>query len=216
MSEGQARDLRDYRKWHDDYDEPGSRLHLRLLVVQDLIARALDELRPGPLRMISMCAGQGRDILTVAQRHRRGSEITGRLVELDPDNAAGARATVTSSHLDGIEVVVGDAGTTDAYAGAVPADLVLVCGVFGNIPDEDIERTIRLLPTLCGAGAWTIWTRYPGGDAFERIPSWLETAGFVIESLVVSGRDSFSVGAARLAGLPAPFAAGERLFTFTR
>jgi hypothetical protein len=39
-----------------------------LLVVQDLIATALDAFRPGPVRVISMCAGQGHDILGVARR----------------------------------------------------------------------------------------------------------------------------------------------------
>ena len=64
--------LRDYAAWHDEYDRAGSPLHLRLLVVQDLIAAALDELPPGPIRVISMCAGQGRDLIGVARRHRRG------------------------------------------------------------------------------------------------------------------------------------------------
>lgn len=35
----------------------------------------------------------------------------------------------------GIEVVHGDAGTTDAYTGAVPTDVVLLCGVLGNLTD---------------------------------------------------------------------------------
>src|SRR2546429_290685 len=45
-------EMRDYVAWHDDYDRPGSRLHLRLLVVQDLIAAALDERPPGAIRVI--------------------------------------------------------------------------------------------------------------------------------------------------------------------
>ncbi len=74
--------MRDYLAWHDDYDRPGARLHLRLLVVQDLIAAALDERQPGAIRVISMCAGQGRDLLTVARRHRRGEDVVGRPVEM--------------------------------------------------------------------------------------------------------------------------------------
>ena len=37
----------------------------------------------------------------------------------------------------------GDASTTSAYRGAVPADLVLACGIFGNVSDEDIQRAAR-------------------------------------------------------------------------
>jgi hypothetical protein len=51
-----------------------------------------------------------------------------------------------SGRLSQIEVVTGDASLTDAYAGTVPADLVLVCGVFGNIPDDDVHCTIGALP----------------------------------------------------------------------
>ena len=32
---------------------------------------------------------------------------------------------------------------TDAYTGAVPADLVLLVGIFGNITPADIQRTVR-------------------------------------------------------------------------
>ena len=101
-------------------------------------------------------------------------------------------------------------------AGASPADLLLVCGVFGNISDGDIEHTIGVLPTLCSPGAWVIWTRHPTGVAFPLIPDWLEAAGFTVETLVVSERERFSVGAARLTGEALPFCSGERLFTFVR
>jgi hypothetical protein len=47
---------------------------------------------------------------------------------------------------ENIEIVTADASITDAYAGAVPADLVPLCGVFGNINAEEIERTIEYLP----------------------------------------------------------------------
>lgn len=218
MTEGAAPDaaLRDYIDWHAAYDVPGSRLHLRLLVVQDLIAEALDELPPGPIRMISMCAGQGRDILTVTRRHRRGGDVAGRLVELEPSNAAAAAGLIEDADLRGIEVLVGDAGTTDSYADAVPADLVLACGVFGNISDHDIENTIKRLPTLCAPDAWFIWTRYPSGEGFERIPRWLEEAGLAMRSLVVVEREEFSVGSARLEGPAAPFDPGQHLFSFFR
>lgn len=39
------------------------------------------------------------------------------------------------------------------YADAVPADLVLLCGIFGNIPDADVQATVRAAPQLCAPGA---------------------------------------------------------------
>ena len=156
--------LRDYAAWHDDYDRPGSALHLRLLVVQDLIASALDELPPGPVRVISMCAGQGRDVIGAARRHRRGRDLTGVLVEADSRNVAVARKNIEQAGLDGLTVIEGNAGDSGVYAGAVPADLVLACGIFGNVSDADILRTVSFLPALCASGAWMLWTRAPRDD----------------------------------------------------
>lgn len=207
--------MRDYVAWHDSYDRPGSRLHLRLLVAQDLIARALDEMEAGPRRVISMCAGQGRDVITVASRHRRGADLSGRLVELDEANAAAARASIEALGLEGLEVVQGDAGVSDAYVGATPADLVVACGIFGNITDDDIAGTIAFLPALCALGAWVVWTRHPEPvGIIERIEGWFTAAGFVNEARVVPERFDFGVGLARLVGDPAPFQRGQRLFEF--
>jgi hypothetical protein len=71
-----------------------------------------------------------------------------------------ARRAAQDAGLNGVQVVTGDASLTDAYVGAVPADLVLVCGVFGNISTEDIQRTIASLPQLCAVDATVIWTRH--------------------------------------------------------
>jgi hypothetical protein len=207
--------MRDYVAWHDHYDDPGSSLSLRLLVVQDQIARVLDESPPGPVRFVSVCAGQGRDVLSVARRHRRGADLQGRLVEAAPENVAAARATVADHDLTGIDVLEGDAGTSDAYAGAVPADLVLLCGVFGNIPDEEVAATIRLLPMLCAPGAWVVWTRHPREDPIvETIQGWFTDADFAPVELVVPADRGFGVGTVRFTGSPEPFQHGVRLFEF--
>jgi Putative methyltransferase len=209
--------MRDYLAWHDDYDHPGSSLHLRLLVVRDLIAAALDEAPPGPVRLVSMCAGQGRDVLTVARRHRRGGDLVGRLVELDPANVAAARATIAGAGLGGIEVVEGDAGRSDAYLGAAPADLVLACGIFGNVSEADIRATVEFLPALCAPGATVIWTRgQREDDLVHTIQDWFTAAGFEARALVTPQRVSFGVGAAEFIGTPAPLYPGTTFFTFVR
>lgn len=206
--------LRDYVRWHDEYDQPGSRLWFRGLVVEHLLAAAFDAAEPGPITLVSMCAGQGRDVATVVARHRRGGDVRGRLVELDPHNAAVARELVGGS---AIEVVEGDAGSSDAYAGVGPADVVLACGVFGNIDDAAIERTISFLPRLCAPGAVVLWTRYPDPpDIVSRIEGWLRAAGFEPGVVIAPPELSFAVGSARLVGDVLPFQAGVRLFEFFR
>jgi hypothetical protein len=209
--------LRDYAAWHDEYDRAGSPLHLRLLVVQDLIAAALDELPPGPIRVISMCAGQGRDLIGVARRHRRGADLAGVLVEADPRNADAARTGIEQAGLGRLTVIEGDAGQSGVYAGAVPASLVLACGIFGNVSDEDIRRTVRFLPALCAPGGWVIWTRQPQQDGMLLlIQGWFEEAGFRPRALVVPEGNLFGVGAARLAAPSRPFRSGQELFSFVQ
>ena len=69
--------MSEWVQWHEEY-APGQPLALRLGLVQDLIRSALDERPPGPIRVISMCAGDGRDLLGVLAGHpRRYADTTG-------------------------------------------------------------------------------------------------------------------------------------------
>jgi hypothetical protein len=55
----------DWQAWHEKYDDPASSLARRLRVVQARIREALDACPPGRVRVVSLCAGQGRDLLEV-------------------------------------------------------------------------------------------------------------------------------------------------------
>src|SRR5438874_2219130 len=54
---------RDWYAWHDGYDDPGSVIARRLTAVQRAIVAALDRYPPGRITALSMCAGQGRDLV---------------------------------------------------------------------------------------------------------------------------------------------------------
>lgn len=107
---------RDWYAWHAPYDDPDSGLSRRLSWVQDRVRAALDEAPPGPLRAISLCAGQGADLIVPLSRHPRRGDVTARLVELDPRNAAVARRLAAEASLDRLAVVRGDAALTSQYA----------------------------------------------------------------------------------------------------
>ena len=203
--------MADWFEWHRPYDDPTSDLTQRLVAVQHQVAAALDRAPPGPVRVISVCAGQGRDLLDVLVDHPRRADVSARLVELDPRNAEVARAAGPVN----VEVVTGDASTTTAYEGMVPADLVLMCGVIGHVTVEDMRHTIRRLPSLCAAGATVIWTR--GGfepDLRPAIRRWFLEAGFDEVAYEAGGERRWGVGANRLAVPPKPYHAGVRLFSF--
>jgi hypothetical protein len=206
-------DLVDWQAWHGDYDDPDSPLAQRLVAVQKLIGTALDRARPGRLRAISVCAGQGHDLIGAVAEHPRRDEVAARLVELDEHNVTLARQAAEAAGLDRVETVLGDASITDTYAGAVPADLILLCGVFGNTSAEDIANTISSLPSLCAANAVAIWTRHRHPpDLTPFIREMFARAGF--DELAFEDSPPFGVGANRLRVSPQPFQAGVRLFEF--
>jgi hypothetical protein len=204
----------DWASWHDRYDTPGSALSRRLALVQEQVRLALDSAPAGPVRVISMCAGQGRDLLGVLENHPRRSSVTGLLVELDPRNTGQARSRAAAAGLSGIDVVTGDAGRTGHYADYIPADVVLACGVFGNISLADVARTITFCTQLCATGGTVIWTRARRkSDRVPLICEWFEALGF--ERLWVSDPEfPLGVAAHRFTGTPAPLETDATMFTF--
>lgn len=201
----------DWHEWHRAYEQPDSPLARRLAVVQSCIAAALDAAPVGPIAMVSMCAGEGRDILGVLETHPRRADVHGRLVELDPGLAAVARSHAPA----GIEVLTADAGAMASYDGAVPADLVLACGVFGNITDADMMRTIDELPTLCTPNATVFWTRHRRPpDATPAVRERFASNGFEEVEFHAPGDTMFTVGVHRLVAAPRALDPRGRLFDF--
>ena len=205
----------DWRAWHKGYEDPDSGLGRRLVLVQEQVRAALDRVPPGPVRAISICAGQGHDLIGVLAEHPRRGEVNARLVELDEQNVLLARRAASAAGLDGVEVLAGEASITDAYTGAVPADLILMCGVFGNITADDIANTIRHLPRLCAPGATVIWTRHrQPPDLTPFIRDTFGRAGFEELAFHGDGSSPFGVGANHLVVAPQLFQGGIRLFEF--
>lgn len=211
-------ELRDYREWHRQYDDPDSSLSWRLETVRGFIRQALDATE-GPVRVLSLCAGDGRDVLGVLTGREDAARVAVTLIELDPDLAAAARERAEAAGV-AAEVRAADAGTTDAAAGAVPADVLLLVGIFGNISDDDIRATIAAAPSLCAPGAHVLWTRgttVDGHDLTPTVREWFTECGFAeIDFAVHDGEGHPSVGFARLEAEPTPFEPGRRLFTFLR
>ncbi|MEU4640691.1 class I SAM-dependent methyltransferase [Micromonospora sp. NPDC023814] len=205
---------RDWYAWHDDYEEPGSALSRRLAEVRLRVGQALDAAPPGPLRAVSLCAGQGGDLIPVLAAHPRRDDVTARLVEMDPRNAEVARSAARAAGLSAVEVVVGDAARTDAYTDLAPADLVLVCGVFGNVSEADIRATVRHCAALCAAGGTVFWTRHRRSpDLVPTICGWFAAEGFAPVA-VSSPADGVGVGVHRFLGEPRPLPAGVTMFGF--
>jgi hypothetical protein len=158
-----------------------------------------------------MCAGQGHDAIGALAGHPRAGDVQARLVELNEENVVRARATAPP----GVGVLCADASNTDAYAGVVPADVVLANGVFGNISAIDIEHTVSHLPSLCAPNATVVWTRHRRDpDLTPAIRAWFVAAGFDEVAFEAPDGFIFGVGVHRLVRDPDPFVPGVKLFDF--
>lgn len=211
----------DWVQWHHAYDEPNSSLARRLDVVRHCLARALTEVASGNVgmpRLISVCAGDGRDVLPVLGTHDTADRVRALLVELDPHLADRARTTAAQLDLHRVEVRTADAGTTDPYVEIAPVDVVLACGVFGNITREDVRHTIATLPSLLASGGIVIWTRGRGQSGTDHsldIRAWFAGRGFTELSFTAPTDARFRVGVHRFdAPATEPLVPGTRMFAF--
>jgi Methyltransferase domain len=211
--------MRDYLKWHEAYDDPGSDLSWRLRHVQAHIRSALDQIE-GPVVVLSLCAGDGRDVLRVLAERDDAARVQVTLIELHPVLAQRARDFAAEAGLTNITVQTVDAGNTAAYVGSVPADLVIMIGIFGNISDDDVRRTIHAAPQLCRPGAFLLWSRGTNGaDRNCSIRSWVTEAGFVeldYREFDQAQGERAALGSARYGGASQPLITGRQLFTFSR
>jgi hypothetical protein len=208
----------DWVAWHRAYDDPTSSLSIRLERVQSHLATALDQVRPGPIQLVSLCAGQGHDVLGVLPGHPRSDDVTALLVEGDARNAALATERAEAAGLGQVRVRRADASLVANFADALPADVLLLSGIFGNVSEADIKRTVDAAAALCADGATVIWSRHRRPpDVTGQIRAWFAACGFAElafdapETKYLTG-----VGVHRLASRPGRTAGHPRepLFTF--
>jgi hypothetical protein len=212
--------VRDYLAWHEQYDDPGSSLSRRLALVREVLRAELDA-RPGPVRVVSLCAGDGRDILGVLAEREDAARVSVTLVEVLPELVERTRRAAAAVAAD-VEVVAADAGCSGTYVGldTVPADVVLLVGVLGNISDDDVAATVAAMPRLCASGATVLWSRgrslAPADDFVTPVRTAFSAAGFAevgIHSFDVED-DHTALGVVRYDGLPVPLGPSETWFTF--
>lgn len=205
----------DWLAWHGAYDDPDSVLSRRLTIVRTLLEDVLDRAPPGPIRLLSVCAGDGRDVLGVLARHPRAGDVAALLVDLDETLICTARDRAAALGLDGVTCEVGDAGMATWYERSVPAHVLMLCGVFGNVTPDDVRRTIGAAATVVEPGGAAIWTRHRRPpDQTPSIRRWFGESGFEeVDFCEVAGSLS-SVGCHRRVTVVEPPPLPPRLFSF--
>ena len=206
-----------WQHWHEQYAEADNPLNHRLSIVRGHIGRWVERSSGngvGRPRVVSACAGDGRDVLPVlAERHRDDVDVI--LIELDAALAKAARQRARDVGLSRVEVRNLDAGLAASYAGAAPADLLLLCGIFGNVRDADVRRTVQAVPQLAAPGATVIWTRSRRApDLTPTIRDWFAETGCGEVAFNAPAGELFSVGVHTFDGSPQPLETDATWFRF--
>jgi hypothetical protein len=119
--------------WHEAYDDPSSSLARRLGVVRRRLGAVLDAAAGERRQLLSLCAGDGRDVIPVlAARAAWLSSVSALLVEWNEGLSRRAADAASSSGLKAVEVRCADAGDPASFNDVLPVDVLLLCGTLGK------------------------------------------------------------------------------------
>ncbi len=190
---------RDWVEWHRSYADPASDLSQRLAVVTAAIEDVLSHAPPGPIRVLSLCAGEARDLSGAAVDHPRAADVCGVAVELNAGLAAIAAQALRDAGTS-VEVRCADAGRPIHWDDTLPVDLLLLAGIFGNLTDDHVHRTVTAAAGMVRPGGVVLWTRHrKPPDLTPSIRDWFDDAGFNPVAFTSGGAGSYAVGVERLA-----------------
>ncbi len=184
-------------------------------MVRRILSGIVRQLGPAQ-RILSLCAGDGRDIVPVLVERPPEQRPKLVLVELDPELAAAAQQRVAEADVSAT-VVVGDAGLSVTWRKHLPVDLLMLCGIFGNVPDADIQQTISTAPAMLARSGLVIWTRgaLRERDLRPQVRQWFGDAGF--DEVAYEGEPGgYGVGVNRHTDPMAIEPLPPRLFAFNR
>ena len=180
--------------WHDNYEDETSTPYKRTLIVKKLIADYL--INKNNITILSICAGQGRDVLTSLN-----ADTCAYLIDVDKECVDYAQSYVNKNDLYNVFVIEADASLISTYIdNNIPkADLILICGVFGHLSLEDINITAQSLKQLIKPNGSVIWTRHKfDNDITKEVRDLFELAGYQEEAFISPKEEPFSIGMYKL------------------
>jgi hypothetical protein len=208
----------DWAKWHDLYDV-SIPLKERLMAVREQIAAAAAKVTGQSLHLVSICAGDGRDVIGTFAAADARQDVHATLIEAHPALVTRGQAAVEQLGLARrITFRCADATQSSTYVDLRPAHILVLSGVFGNLKARDVQRLIAALPSLCAREASVIWTRNlfdDGEEATQIIRQCFVAADFREEVLVRTPRGLFAVGTQAFRGVRRPLPVNQTLFEFT-
>src|SRR5262245_52437108 len=208
----------DWAKWHDLYDV-SIPLKERLLAVRAQIAAAAARVPGTSVYLVSICAGDGRDVIGTFAAADARQDVHATLIEAHPALVTRGQAAVEQLGLARrITFRCADATQSSTYVDLRPAHLIVLSGVFGNLTERNVPRLIAALPSLCARDASVIWTRNlfdDGEEATQSIRQCFVAADFIEEVVVRTPLGLFAVGTHAFRGVRRPLPVNQTLFEFT-
>ncbi len=210
-----------WRVWSDWPQEMYQRpcYQQRLSKVQEHFRERLDSAPAGPIRVLSICAGDGRDVIGVLSSHPRRTDVTAHLVELDRKSVALGMRQAASARLEkSVSFICGDATQYATYKNIVPADIILVCGVWAHVPPDQRALLVAGIASLCKAGGAVIWTRgvLPGVNRLQQIQTHFAALSWEPVCVSLTPNRRWAVATYRYLGLPRELPVSGRFFRFQR
>jgi Putative methyltransferase len=208
----------DWLKWHTRYNE-SPLLQARLNLARAQIAQAVQACPHASIRLISLCAGDGRDVIDTLVTHPRRDHTSAYLIESNPAIVAqGEGAVAQGDLLTRVQVLHADATRSSTYQAIAPADVLIVCGVFGNVRESDTGWMIEHLRCLCRRQGRVVWTRTVAQPrdqrAAELIREQFSAAGFHEMTVQHTTPPGIVVATHVYSGDPYPLTPGVKLFEF--
>ena len=82
-------------------------------------------------QLLSLCAGDGRDVIPVLTARAASSSISDLLIERDEELSCRATEAAASSGLSTVEIRCAHAGDPASFSDVLPVDVLLLCGRVG-------------------------------------------------------------------------------------
>lgn len=194
-------------------------LSARLRLVQAQLRSAIGACEPGPVRILSLCAGDGRDILGACEGHPRCRDVHAVLIDTDAVALQRAETWAAEAGMEGrMQTLCADATLAASYRGLPHADIVLVSGVLAHVSRASVPGFIRSLPMLVKTGGRLIWNRHlvlnHGSEHVSLLRELLHSTGFTEEVYELTSERGFAVSTARYHGDVLPLDEKRVLFEF--
>jgi non-ribosomal peptide synthetase component F/acyl carrier protein len=207
-----------WSNWHKNY-EVSPRLKARLQLVQGQIDGVLIAAPPGPIRILSICAGDGRDLLGLRPDHSRRPDIVAYLVDNDSPSLERGRREAAQIQFPGqLHFLEADATQNRSYQDLGHFDLVLISGLLGHLRPEGVTSLLTGLPMLCRHNGWVLWNRHlvlnQGSRQVPTIRQCLAETGFSEIHFQMTDPQGFAVSLAQFRGTSQPLPPEGTLFEF--